>query len=266
VVSPPPAGGDGEAPVLVSTESGVGWVRLNRPRARNAISTSMRGLLSEAFAQLDADDDVRVAVITGVGEAFCAGVDLKETSAAPQGHPLTSPVQPVSAPLERFRKPLVAAINGAAIGGGMELALVADMRIASTTARFALPEVRIGSLPGSGGTQRLMHAVSPALAGEMILTGEPIEGERALSAGLVSALTAPEELMGAASALALKVAANAPLSLRAAKLALRAAGEHALVTGLALERALWGTLAASEDRQEGRTAFRERRPARFLGR
>ena len=142
---------------------------------------------------LDEDDSVRVVVLTGNGPAFCAGVDLKE-SVAGDGS-TAARAEPVAAPLERFRKPLLAAINGPAVGGGFELALAADMRIASTAARFALPEVKLGSLPGSGGTQRLSRAVSPAVANKLVFTGEPIDAEAALACGLVSDLVSPEELL-----------------------------------------------------------------------
>ena len=250
------------APVVVTSEAGVGWVRLNVPERRNAISQSMRRDLDEAFAALDGDAANRVAVITGEGTAFCAGVDLKDTADGEQ-HPLGT--RPLSTPLERFGKPLIAAINGPAVGGGLELALAADMRIASTAASFALPEVQIGSLPGSGGTQRLSRAVPPAVASRMVFTGERLDAEAALRFGLVSDLVAPEELIPLAQSLAERIAANAPLSLHAAKIALRAARDEQLAGGLALERALWGLLSTSSDREEGRAAFRERRPPRFTG-
>jgi enoyl-CoA hydratase/carnithine racemase len=174
--------------------------------------------------------------------------------------------EPVAAPLERFGKPLIAAVNGPAAGGGFELALAADIRIASTAASFALPEVKIGSLPGSGGTQRLSRAVPPAVANRLVLTGEPLSAVDALRVGLVSDLVDPEDLLPLARSLAERIAANAPLSLRAAKIALRAAQEDALRPGLALERALWEMLSKTDDRAEGRAAFREKRAPRYTGR
>ncbi len=236
-------------PLLVTREAGIGWVRLNRPEQRNAIDSAMRSALADAFADLDADDAVRVVVLTGEGTAFCAGVDLKE--GAPPG------ATPVSDALDRFEKPVLAAINGAAVGGGLELALAADMRIASSTATFALPEVKIGSLPGSGGTQRLQGAV----VAKLLFTGEPIGAEEALRGGLVSDVVLPEDLPALAERIASSVAANAPLSLRAAKRALRAAPG-----GRELERELWTELATTADRAEGRAAFREKRAPRFTGR
>jgi enoyl-CoA hydratase/carnithine racemase len=251
-------------PVDVSRSGGVGFVRLNVPDRRNAISLAMRAALADAFAALDRDDDVLVAVLTGVGTAFCAGVDLKEAPASDS--PIASDADPVTAPLERFRKPLIAAINGPAVGGGFELALAADLRVASTAARFALPEVRLGSLPGSGGTQRLVRLVPPAIAGKLIFTGDSFDADAALACGLVSDVVDPGDLDTFAAELAARIAANAPLSLRAAKAAMRASLDDAMRPGLALERALFGMLASTFDREEGRAAFRERRPPQFEGR
>jgi enoyl-CoA hydratase/carnithine racemase len=168
--------------------------------------------------------------------------------------------------LDRLAKPVLAAVNGPAVGGGLELALACDVRIAADSARFGLPEVRIGSLPGSGGTQRLPAAVGQALAAQMLLTGELISAERALAAGLVSEVVAAAALMDRAWELARIIADNAPLSLLAIKRALRAAIEQNLPDGLALERELFVELAATDDRQEGRAAFRERRKPVFRGR
>jgi enoyl-CoA hydratase/carnithine racemase len=250
----------GASPVAVSAGDGIGWIRLDVPERRNAISLAMRRALAEAMRALDDDDAVRVAVLTGNGSAFCAGVDLKEVVADGD-----APAEPVAAPLERFGKPLLAAVNGPAVGGGFELALAADLRIASTAASFALPEVQIGSLPGSGGTQRLSRAVGPAIANKLVFTGERLGAEAALACGLISDLVAPEELIAAAGAIAARIAANAPLSLRAAKVALRAAQDDTLRSGLELERELWRMLSTTRDREEGRAAFRERRPPRFAG-
>jgi enoyl-CoA hydratase/carnithine racemase len=244
--------------VEVTRADGVAWVTLDVPERRNAISNAMRGLLADAFASLDADPDVRVAVLTGAGPVFCAGVDLKE--AAP---PAT---ERLVAPLESFGKPLVAAVNGPAAGGGFELALACDVRVAGRTATFALPEVRIGSLPGSGGTQRLARAVPPAIAAKLVLSGLPLDAESALRYGLVSDVVEPDDLVAFTQDLASAIAANAPLSLRAAKTALRAAAEQPLQAGLELERSLWAELAVTEDRAEGRAAFREGRAPRWSGR
>lgn len=245
--------------IVVSSADGVGRIRLNRPDQRNAISAQMRAELAEAFASFDADRDVRAVVLTGEGTAFCAGVDLVESS-QPQPHPLGGAVQPVTAPLDAFGKPVIAAVNGAAMGGGCELALAADLRIASPAAKFGLPEVRIGSLPGSGGSQRLAQAVPAAVAARMLFTGQPIDAAEAHRIGLVSDVA--DDLDALATTLAQQIAGNAPLSLRAAKMALRGALP---APGLQLERALWAVLAATDDRQEGRAAFRDKRAPNFTG-
>ncbi|HWB36797.1 MAG TPA: enoyl-CoA hydratase/isomerase family protein, partial [Rugosimonospora sp.] len=145
-------------PVLTTADGHVAWVRLNRPQRRNAIDSDMRTALREAFARFDADPDVRVAVLTGTGTAFCAGVDQKE-EVADHRHVLARDPLPVAAPVTGFSKPVIAAVNGAAVGGGLELVLACDLIVASTAASFGLPEVRIGSMPGSGGTQRLTRIV-----------------------------------------------------------------------------------------------------------
>jgi enoyl-CoA hydratase/carnithine racemase len=171
----------------------------------------------------------------------------------------------LTAPLDAFSKPVIAALNGVAVGGGLEMALACDIRIASIGARFGLAEARIGSLPGSGGTQRLVGAVGRTFAAQMLFTGELIAAEQALAAGLVSELHAPEALMTRAFALAQVIAENAPLSLIAIKKALRAATDLPLAAGFELERALYGALTVTQDREEGRTAFREKRKPNFQG-
>jgi E-phenylitaconyl-CoA hydratase len=245
--------------IAIHVEDGVALVTLNRPDKRNAVNDDMRVELTAAFASFAADPSLRVAVLTGAGPAFCAGGDLSVTAAPDPSRPR------IIEPLDKFEKPLIAAINGVAFGGGLELALACDLRIASHNARFALPEVRLGSLPGSGGTQRLPAVVGPSLAAQMLLTGEPIDAARALAAGLVSELCAPEKLLDAAMAHAHTIARNAPLALIAAKRALRLAGGMHRAENLDFERRLFNELALTEDRNEGRRAFREKRPPVFKG-
>lgn len=249
--------------IAVTTDGAVGRLMLNVPERRNAISYAMRARVADALAAFDDDPDVRVVVLTAAGSTFCAGVDLRDAG-EPDASALAS-TKPLTWPLERFGKPLLAAINGPAVGGGFELALAADLRIASTAAWFALPEVKLGSLPGSGGTQRVTRALPSAIAAKLMFTGERLDAADALRYGLVSDLVAPDELLPLADSLAALIAANAPLSLRAAKLSLRAAVEQPLADGLTLERTLWGMLSTTRDREEGRTAFRERRPPHFTG-
>ena len=268
-----------EHPVLAELDGPVGWITLNRPAKRNALNRPMRAALDQALADLVGNDDIRVAVRTGAGTAFGAGADLTDGSVAsaraePAGsppsdaadrHPMAERAGPVAQSLSAFGKPVIAAVNGPAVGGGLELALACDLRIAARGATFALPEVRIGSMPGSGGTQRLPRAVGPALAARMLFTGEPISAEDALRGGLISDLAEPDKLRELAAGLAGKIAANAPLSLRAVKQCLIVATQAPLTAGLEFERAMWMLLATTTDRREGRAAFRERRAPRFTG-
>ncbi|HEY6259728.1 MAG TPA: enoyl-CoA hydratase-related protein [Xanthobacteraceae bacterium] len=253
----------------IAREAGVGRVTLNRPDKRNAIDDATREEITQAFASLDADAAIRVVILTGAGTAFCAGVDLTTPGNVPaQSGAAASPIvtRPrLTAPLDAFGKPVIAALNGAAIGGGLEMALACDIRIAATAAKFGLTEARIGSLPASGGTQRLVGAVGRAMAAQMLFTAELITAEQALACGLVSELHAPEALVTRAFALARLIAENAPLSLIAIKKALRAATDLPLAAGFELERSLYGALTATQDREEGRKAFREKRKPNFQG-
>jgi E-phenylitaconyl-CoA hydratase len=257
----------------ITCEAGVACLTLNRPDKRNAIDDATRDALAKAFAGFDADAAIRVVILTGAGTAFCAGVDLTTPGNVPVQSAVQSSVgaSPIvtrprlTAPLDAFSKPVIAALNGVAVGGGLELALACDIRIAATVAKFGLPEVRIGSLPGSGGTQRLVGAVGRTFAAQMLFTGELISAEQALAAGLVSELHAPDALMGRAFALTKIIAENAPLSLVAIKKALRAATDLPLAAGFELERSLYGALTLTQDREEGRKAFREKRKPDFQG-
>ena len=249
--------------VLWEKRDAVGCVTLNRPDQRNALDLDARLELAAAFEALDADPAVRVAVLTGAGTAFCAGTDL--SGQQDPHHPLVTHPQRLAQPLDDFSKPLIAGINGAAAGGGFELALAADIRMASPFAKFLLPELSIGSLPGSGGTQRIFAALPSAIAGEVLFAGRVIDSDEAAQFGLVSRVYPAEEFEHRLYELARKVAENAPLSLVAAKRAARAARDGDS-SGLELERSLWAELSTTRDRAEGRAAFREKRAPRFEGR
>jgi enoyl-CoA hydratase/carnithine racemase len=245
--------------VLVERLGHVAVVTFDRPERRNALDVAAREALEAAFADLEADLAVRCVVLTGSGSAFCAGTDLSGGDAPPH---LRS--RALVAPVADFTRPVVAAVNGPAAGGGFEFALAADLRIAAPTAKFLLPELRLGSLPGSGGTQRIFSALPSAIAAQVLYTGEPLTAEDALRYGLVSQVVEAPALLPRALELAARIAEAAPLSLRAAKRAARFATEN--LEGLALERTLWAELAETSDRAEGRAAFREKRPPRFEGR
>lgn len=250
--------------VLSRVEGHVGVITLNRPERRNALNVEMRERLSATLEEFAANDDVRIVVLEGEPPSFCSGADLSEATPSQSNVP-ADPAASVSAPFALFAKPLFASVNGAAAGGGLEIALACDFIIASTTAKFLLPEVRIGSIPGGGGTQRLVRAVPRALAARMLYTGDAMSAEDALDYGLVTELVEPDALRARALELAHQIAQNAPLSLAAIKQCLQAAANSPLDTGLAVERGLWGQLTTSEDRAEGRAAFREGRPAEFKG-
>lgn len=249
-------------------------ITLDRPEARNALNAEMRDSLIEAWRRLRDDDALRVAVLTGAGEtAFCAGADLKEIgeyyrSMTPIERREHGEREPGLGGLTRNfdpRKPVIAAINGACLAGGLEIALACDIRIAAEHATFGLPEVRRGILPGAGGTQRLPRALPFGVALEMILTGEPIDAEAALRWGLVSRLAAATELMDSAMEVAGRIAANGPLAVRAARDAVYQGIDRPLDQALRLEQFHAESLRQTEDAREGVRAFIEKRAPRFSG-
>ena len=179
--------------VLFSVEGHVGTITLNRPERRNALNFEMRERLAQGLEDFAANAEVRIVVLEGAPPSFCSGVDLSEKPPS-QGHVLADALVSVSAPFAMFSKPLVAAVNGAAVGGGLEIALACDFIIASTSAKFLLPEVRIGSIPGGGGTQRLVRAIPRAMAARMLYTGEAMSAQSALDYGLVTEFVEPDVL------------------------------------------------------------------------
>ncbi len=241
-----------EGPVLVIT--------LNRPDVRNAIDSALSlGVLS-ALAELDGDDDLRVGVLTGAGGTFCAGMDLK--AFARDGLP--ERVDDI------FRlgceKPLIAAIEGVAVGGGLELALIADLLVASDDARFGSPEVTFGLFPGGGALLRLPRCLPQSVVTEMALTGEPLPAARALQHGLIVQMCEPGATLDAARALASRIARNAPLGLQAVKRMAHLAPGRSEEELWPLQRELVDSVFHSQDAQEGARAFAEKRPARWTGR
>lgn len=248
----------------------VAVVRINRPDALNALDREAKAQLKEAWNEVAARDDVRVAVLTGTGDkAFCVGSDLKE--AAGEEAPFVSQNVGTASDPHPVRglpqdKPLIAALNGHALGGGLEMALACDIRIASVTATVGLPEVRVGSMPGAGGTQNLLRVVNSSDAMYLLLTGERIDAARALSMGLISEVCDPQDLRDRAMEIAARIASNAPLSVRATKRAALVAMDVPASVGLDYERNLWGLIKATDDRAEGRAAFREKREPDYRGR
>ena len=251
--------------VLIGIEGRIGVITLNRPESRNALNFEMRSRISEGLRDFEADHEVRIVILEGAPPSFCAGVDLSESPPS-RGHVLADAPVSVSAPFAGFSKPIFASVNGVAAGGGFEIALACDFIICSTTAKFMLPEVKIGSLPGGGGTQRLVRALPQSVAAKMLYTGEAMKAAEALSYGLVTELVEPDDLHARSLEIAHQIAQNAPLSLAAIKQCLKVSNNSPLDVGLAVERSLWGQLTTSEDRAEGRAAFREKRSPEFKGR
>lgn len=246
---------------------GVLQLTLNRPEARNALSGAVIHRLAEALSAADADPAVRCAVLTGGAKVFSAGADIKEFVGDAGPEVLDRPGRNTDwAAIERFSKPLIAAVEGYAFGGGHELMLVCDIIIAASDARFGQPEIKIGVLPGDGGTQRVTRIAGKPLAMWMMLTGEAIGAEDALRAGLVSKLVPKGQALAEALAVAERLSRLPPVALRLAKQAVLAAYATGLPAGLAFERQAALRAFATEDRVEGMAAFRDKRAPAFKGR
>lgn len=253
--------------LIVSTEGAVGIVRLNRPAAMNALNAELTAELTRALDGFEDDTSIGAIVITGGDTVFAAGADIKElrdkTFADVYGDQLITRTWERAA---RCRKPVIAAVAGHAIGGGCELALMADIVVADETARFALPETRIGTIPGAGGTQRLTRAVGKAAAMDMVLTGRMITAGEALRLGLVSRVVPAEHYFSEALNICNELSTKSPLALRLAKEAVAKAFDTSLSEGLEYERKLFYMLFATEDQKEGMRAFLEKRSPVFAGR
>ncbi|HTM77716.1 MAG TPA: enoyl-CoA hydratase-related protein [Devosia sp.] len=248
----------------------VAVVTLNRPEALNSLDPETRLELHDLFARIRVDKQVRVVVLTGTGpKAFCTGSDLKKTLPGSESFATltfgTGQEPQSSVAALDIEQPIICAINGLAVAGGLEMALACDIRIAVDSARFGLSEVKVGSMPGGGGTQRLPRIVGMTNAMPMLLTGGLIGAEEALRIGLVSELLSAEDLMPRALAIAEQIAANAPLAVKAVKRVVTRGGGMALDDGIELERFAFGVLRDTEDRIEGRTAFAEKRRPVYVG-
>jgi len=248
----------------------VATLTLNRPEAMNSIDPEMREQLHAAWKRIKEDDDIRVVILTGAGEkAFCTGSALKKTMPPKESFAELTFGRATSDHLLAgldTDKPLICAVNGYAMGGGMELALACDIRVASDNAVFALSEVRIGSIPGAGGTQRLPRAIGSSNAMLMLLTGDRVDAAEALRIGLVSKVVCREELLPAAQEIARRIAQNAPLSVRSIKRLVVSGADMPLPAALDNERYVFGLLRDTEDRIEGRRAFQEKRSPVYQGR
>jgi enoyl-CoA hydratase len=255
---------------VVSTRAGaVVTVTIDRPEARNALDRPTLAAVADAFEAIDRDSDARCAILTGAGDrAFIAGADIKAMAELDRdgGLAFSAAAQAAADKIENARVPVIAAVNGFALGGGCELALACDFIYASRTAQFGQPEVGLGVLPGIGGTQRLPRRVGQAHARELIFSGAIIDAAEALRIGLANAVVEPGELMAKVNAVAAQIAAKAPLAVAAAKRAVRDGGDLPQVAGMALERDLFARMFATQDQKEGMRAFIEKRAPRWIGR
>jgi enoyl-CoA hydratase len=254
--------------ILFTIEDEVAYVTINRPDKMNAVNNATVEEIDEALSVIEKDPDVRVMILTGAGDkAFVAGADIQEVKARNSllGRSETRRRQEVYTRIEQLEIPSIAAINGWALGTGLELAMACTMRVASAKARMGQPEVKLGIMPGAGGTQRLPRLVGMGIAMEMILTGDPIKADRALAIGLVNRVVEPEQLMDEAKVLAATLAGRPKLALQYAKEAVLRFAEGSLSQGLAHESYLHALSCGTEDKAEGVAAFLEKRDPKFSG-
>jgi enoyl-CoA hydratase len=255
--------------VRTENRDGILIVTVDRPKVLNALNAQTVGEIEQVFDAARDDDSVRVVIVTGGGEkAFVAGADINELA---KMNPITGKQtsergQEVFTKIERFPKPVIAAVNGFALGGGCELALACHIRIASEKAQIGLPEVTLGIIPGYGGTQRMARLLGKGKAFELVCSGERVPAAEAERIGLVNKVVPADQLMSAAEELARKIASRSPMAVRAAIEAINYGSDMPLEEGQLLEATLFGVLCASEDMKEGMAAFLEKRAAKFPGR
>ncbi len=264
--------------IVVERKGNISWITISRPEAMNAMNLEMMKDFHQAFSAFRDDASLDVAVLRGEGDrAFCCGTDLKASNLAsssfaksyfqPDEQGVQEGFYPRALALGylRLHKPVIAAVNGKALGSGLEIALSCDLRIGSTNATFGLPEARWGTVPAIGGVSRLLRAVPDAIAQKMLLTGVAMDAAEAYRVGLISDLTSPLELDETALKLAQQISANGPLAVRTIKETIRRVQNIPLNEALALEELMWGILRDTEDRREGRRAFAEKRLPNYTG-
>lgn len=252
--------------ILFETQDNIAIITLNRPEALNALNSKLMSELSDAIKKIEANNEIGATILTGSQKSFAAGADIKEMAGftfadAYGGDFITSNWETAS----KARKPIIAAVAGFALGGGCELAMMCDFIIAADNAKFAQPEIKLGVIPGAGGTQRLVHAIGKAKAMEMVLTGRMIDAIEAEKAGLVARIVPLEDLMPNAIETAKTIASMGRLAVLAAKESVNQAFESGLSEGLRFERRIFHALFATEDQKEGMAAFSEKRKAEFKG-
>jgi enoyl-CoA hydratase len=251
--------------ILVETHQRVGLIRLNRPKALNALNATLLNELNTAMIDFDGDSDIGAMVITGNERTFAAGADIKEMASASAVEMLQGDHISSFEGIRQIKKPVIAAVSGYCLGGGHELAMSCDMIVASETAKFGQPEINLGVIPGAGGTQRLTRAVGKAVAMEMVLNNRTLRANEALDYGLVNRVVPVEDYLDEALDLAQEIAARAPLAIRFGKEAVNRAFETSLSDGLAEERRAFYFLFASQDQKEGMQAFIEKRKPDWQG-
>jgi enoyl-CoA hydratase len=251
--------------ILTEIIESVGLIRLNRPKALNALNSTVMGEVVDALKVFDDDEQIKAIVITGNEKAFAAGADIKEmVEASSVDMYLTDPIAAWDT-VPSFNKPLIAAVSGWCLGGGAELAMACDMIVASETAKFGQPEINIGVIPGAGGTQRLTKAVGKAIAMEMVINNRTLSAEEALQHGLINKIVPVEAYLEEALTLAKEIAARAPLAVRIGREMVNHAFESFQSHGIASERRSFYYLFATEDKKEGMHAFVEKRTPKWKG-
>jgi len=254
--------------LIYEKKENIGFLTINRPEKMNAISNELTSELRQFLDKVEKDEELRVLIITGAGDkAFVAGADIKElvNRDARLGRKVTQERQETFSRLENLQVPVIAAVNGYALGGGLELALACNIRICSEKAQFGAPEVKLGIIPGDGGTQRLPRLIGLGRAMEMILTGDFIDAQESLRIGLANKVVPHEKLMEEATALAQRIASRPPLAVRYAKEAVNRSQEGDTASGFALESYLHALSCTTEDKKEGVSAFLEKRKGKFKG-
>jgi len=254
--------------LILQKEGAVAVIQINRPQKKNSLNVELRHEMEAVLKEIANDRAIKAVVLTGGEEIFCAGADISEiegTASAEDAYTHAREFQILFDQLETLPQPVVAAVSGYALGGGCELALACDFRIVSETARFGLPEIKIGAFPGGGGTQRLPRLIGTAKAKEMILLGDPINAQEALAAGVVMKIVAKEKLLAEAQQLAAKLAALPRLALQASKMLINKSQEMDLTSGLEMEARTFGGIAHTHDLAEGTKAFMEKRKPNFTG-
>jgi enoyl-CoA hydratase len=255
--------------IIYEKADNIATVTLSRPDQLNALSPALFKELEAALDQADADNEVRVILITGKGNYFCAGLDPKESTESPTASPFepswTDQGTGILSKLENLEKPVIAAINGPALGVGFELCLACDLRVASETAAFGFPEIELATMPGAGGTQRLPRLAGIAKAKEMLYFGKTINGQEAYNFDLINMVTPPERLTDAAREMAKELAIKSPVALKMVKQAINLGMDAHLSTGLELERRLSKLLTCTDDAEEALRASAEKRKPSFTG-